>query len=90
MSEKERPPAGTEMFRYGRGDQVRIYKLRVVAGGTELWRVTEQAGREDTWIKEEDFRDSEAAARYIEEIERALTAGGWRQVSEFQLPPDRR
>ena len=39
MTENERAPGG-EVFRYSRDGDVRIYSLRVVAGGTELWRVT--------------------------------------------------
>jgi hypothetical protein len=81
----EKPSKGTEVFRYSRGDEVRVYTLHIVSGGTELWRVTERRGQADSWIKEEDFRSAEVAGRYLEEIERMLTAGGWRHVSEFQL-----
>ena len=73
--------AGGEVFRFGRGEEVRIYSLRVVKGGTELWRVTVRPGQPDSSIKEEDFTSAEVAARYFQEIERTLTAGGWRVVS---------
>jgi hypothetical protein len=35
-----RTSAGGEVFRYSRDGDVRIYSLRVVASGTEVWRVT--------------------------------------------------
>ena len=35
MTENERAPGG-EVFRYSRDGDVRIYSLRVAAGGTEL------------------------------------------------------
>jgi hypothetical protein len=74
-----------EMFRYKRGDDVRVYYLRVVAGGTELWRVTERAGLPPSAVKEDDFKDADVAAQFLKEVERCLTAGGWRLVSEFRL-----
>jgi hypothetical protein len=77
--------SGAEIFRYCRGDDVRIYTLHVVAGGTELWRVTVRPGQPDSAIKEEDFKSADVAARYFQEIERTLTAGGWREVSRLRL-----
>jgi len=35
-----RTSAGGEVFRYSRDGDVRIYRLGVVASGTEVWRVT--------------------------------------------------
>ena len=84
MTESE-GASGGEVFRYGRGDEIRIYSLHVVAGGTELWRVTVRPGRPDAAIKEEDFTSVDVALRYFEEIERTLTAGGWRSVSGFRF-----
>lgn len=69
-----------EVFRYSRGDVLRIYALRLVSGGTELWRVTCQPGQSDTEILEETFTSADAAAQYFGEIARTLTAGGWREV----------
>jgi hypothetical protein len=69
-----------EVFRYSRGEAVRIYSLHVIAGGTELWRVTVRPGQPDSAVKEEDFTSADMAARYIEEIVRTLVAGGWREV----------
>lgn len=89
MAEKSNKVAaiGTEVFRYSRGDEVRVYDLRMVPGGTELWRVTTQAGQLARSVKESDFKESEAAAAYFLEIERTLTAGGWHQLSAFTLRP---
>jgi hypothetical protein len=70
-----------ELFRYGRGEHVRVYVLRVVDGGTELWRITEVEGQPSQSIMETSFSGPEEAAAFIEEVERTLTAGGWR-VSE--------
>jgi hypothetical protein len=84
MTENERSPGG-EVFRYSRGGDVRIYSLRVVTGGTELWRVTVVPGEPDSAILEEHFKSAEVAAQYFEEIERALIAGGWRELSRFRL-----
>ena len=84
MTENERSPGG-EVFRYSRDGDVRIYSLRVVAGGTELSRVTVVQGEPDSAILEEHFKSAEVAAQYFGEIERALIAGGWREVSRFRL-----
>jgi hypothetical protein len=68
-----------EVFRYARGDEVRIYSFHVVPGGTELWRVTERVGQPAESVMETTFRRSEEAAAFLEEVTRALTAGGWRR-----------
>ena len=69
-----------DIFRYGKGDQVRRYDFRVVPGGAELWRITEKPGCPPIEVKEDDFRSARAAEACFEEIERALIAGGWRQL----------
>jgi len=58
---------------------VRIYNLHVVESGVELWRVTESADQPSQSVKETDFTGVEAAADFLEEVERTLTAGGWRR-----------
>ena len=68
MTENERAP-GSEVFRYSRDGDVRIYSLRVVAGGTELWRVTVVPGEPDSAILEEHFKTAEVAGQYFEEID---------------------
>ena len=68
-----------EIFRYRRKDEVRVYDLRIVPGGTELWRVTSRPGQPDAEIKEDEFKSRETALECFAEIERALTAGGWRE-----------
>jgi hypothetical protein len=80
MGEHERKAAAGihEVLRYRREQEVRVYSLHVVPGGTELWRVTETAGQAPVSVKETDFRRSDAAAEFLEEVRRALTAGGWR------------
>ena len=84
MTENEQVPEG-EVFRFMRGEEVRIYSLRVVKGGAELWRITIRPGQPDAAIKEEDFTDAEAAAQYFDEIARMMMAGKWRKISEFQI-----
>jgi len=70
-----------ELFRYERGDEVRIYNLRVVPPGAELWRVTEVAGQEPTSIREANLASTEEAIELLHDIERSLKAGGWTQTS---------
>jgi hypothetical protein len=67
-----------EVLRCTRGDETRIYDLRVVADGAELWRTTESPGDEPHSVKESHFTGSEEAAQFLEEVRRALIAGGWR------------
>ena len=67
-----------EVLRRRRGDDTRIYRLRVVAGGAELWRVERSAGASPRWVKESDLKGPEDTAALLGEIQRALTAGGWR------------
>ena len=69
-----------EVFRYGRGDEVRIYRFHVVAGGTELWRVGQRPGEPDDRIMETTFTRASDAAQFLEEVTRALLAGGWRRI----------
>ena len=76
MSETESP--GHEVLRCTRGGETRIYRLRAVPDGAELWRTTEQPGAEPQSVKECDFKGSEEASQFLEEVRRTLIAGGWR------------
>lgn len=76
MSETETP--GHEVLRCTRGSETRIYRLRAVPDGAELWRTTEQSGAESQSVKECDFKGSEEASQFLEEVRRTLVAGGWR------------
>jgi hypothetical protein len=69
---------GHEVCRYCRGEDVRVYRLRAVEEGVELWRVTIRPGQPDHVIQEDRFTDVDAAVEYFEDIRRALTAGGWK------------
>jgi hypothetical protein len=62
---------------FTRGDQTRIYRLRRVSEGAELWRITEAPGQQRQSIMEALFKSSEEAGAFLEEIQRALIAGGW-------------
>jgi hypothetical protein len=73
--------ADGEVFRFGRGGDVRSYRLRVVSGGVELWRFTLRSGEPTTAIMEEHFTSADLAVHYFGEIERTLRVGGWRPVS---------
>jgi hypothetical protein len=70
-----------EVFRYRRDDEVRIYQLCAVPGGLELWRVLERGGEPAGSVKETDFRRPDEVGQFLEEVERTLTVGGWRQES---------
>lgn len=67
-----------EVLRRTRADQTRIYHLRAVAGGAELWRIEGCPGEPLRSVKESHFNGPEEAAAFLEEVRRALTAGGWR------------
>lgn len=67
-----------ECLRCTRGDETRIYQLRRVADGAELWRTEERPGAARTRAKEAHLKAPEEAAALLEELRRALTAGGWR------------
>jgi hypothetical protein len=67
-----------EMFRCVRGEETRIYRLRVVTAGAELWRIVESPGSLPQSVKESHFAGADEAARFLEELRRALKAGGWR------------
>jgi hypothetical protein len=72
------PDVFHEVFSCERGTETRSYNMRVIPGGAELWRVTESTDGTIQSIKEADFRSSEEASAFLEEVRRALTAGGWR------------
>jgi hypothetical protein len=67
------------VLRCVRGDETRTYGLLVVAGGVELWRVTESPQAVET-VKESDLASSEQTAAFLEELRRSLVAGGWHAV----------
>ncbi len=71
---------GHELLRCTRGDETRIYRLRAVAGGAELWRITECPGETTRSVKESDFTDLETTSEFLEEVRRTLRAGGWREA----------
>jgi hypothetical protein len=75
MPNKETP--AHEVLRCTRGDETRIYSLRVVSDGAELWRTTEFPGEEAHSVKECHFKGSEEALQFLEEVRRTLIAGGW-------------
>jgi hypothetical protein len=67
-----------EVFRCTRGQEKRTYNLRVVPRGAELWRVTESASAGLQSMKEAHFKESGEASKFLEELRRTLTAGGWK------------
>jgi hypothetical protein len=67
------------MFRFRKGDELRIYSLRAVPGGAELWRTTTVGEEAVTSIMEEDFTHLEAAIDTLRELEQRLRAGGWKK-----------
>jgi hypothetical protein len=69
-----------ELFRYQRRGEIRVYSLRIVSTGAELWRITEQPQERASSVKEADLKSSEEALEAIEDIERSLSAGGWRRM----------
>ena len=66
-----------ELIRYERGLETRVYRLRIVARGAELWRVMETPGEPPRSIKEADVASVDETLDLLEEIGRALTAAGW-------------
>jgi hypothetical protein len=70
-----------ELFRYRRAGELRIYSLRVIPGGAELWRITETAGELPTTVKEDDFTAAADAMQTLEELKQRLRAGGWQEIS---------
>jgi hypothetical protein len=80
MAEEGVMPTGfKELIRYTRADEVRIYNVRVMAPGLELWRVTHSADGETTSIKEADLTSSEETLELLEDIRRSLQAAGWKE-----------
>jgi hypothetical protein len=69
-----------EVLRCTRGDETRIYRLRAVAGGAELWRITECPGEKTRSVKESDFSDADQTSQFLEEVRRTLKAGGWQET----------
>ena len=69
-----------DIFSCERGDETRTYAMRVIPGGAELWRITESPRARIQSIKEGDFKSSEEAAKFLEELRHALIAGGWRDA----------
>jgi hypothetical protein len=68
-----------EILRCTRGDETRIYTLRVVSNGVELWRIIESPGANPRSIKESHFTDVDETSQFLDEVRRTLRAGGWRE-----------
>jgi hypothetical protein len=73
-------PEFRPLLRYGRGDEIRTYNVRVVPGGAELWAVTEAFGRVPRVLKEGLFTNTDEALEFLEEVHRTLMVGGWRVI----------
>ena len=69
-----------EVLRCTRGDETRIYRLRVVPDGAELWRMTQSPGEKTHSVKESDFKDPETTSQFLDEVRRTLKAGGWQET----------
>ena len=68
------------LLEYRRGDETRVYNVRVVPDGAELWAVTEAPGRVPRSVKEDLFTSADEALEFLEEVRRTLLAGGWREL----------
>jgi hypothetical protein len=92
MAKKEMPAFQTEgpefiastdfhqVLRCTRGDETRIYSVRGVSDGAELWRMTESPDHEPLTVKECHFKGSNEASQFLEEVRRTLIAGGWQET----------
>ena len=76
----DEPAKWHEVLRCTRGDETRTYRLRVVSGGAELWRMTESPGEQTRSVKESDFKDPETTSQFLDEVRRTLKAGGWQET----------
>lgn len=68
-----------DVGQFTRGEETRVYRLRVMSPGAELWRITEAPGEPGRSVKETFLETAEEAVAFLEEMQRALTAGGWRR-----------
>jgi len=73
-------PEFKPLLEYRRGDETRVYNVRVVAEGAELWAVTEAPGRVPRSVKEGLFTSAVEALEFLDEVHRTLLAGGWRDA----------
>ncbi len=80
QDETPKAAAFPELARYHRADVYRVYELRPVKDGAELWRITSAPDCEPAAIRETTLRSTEEAVEFLEEIERTLRAGGWKAV----------
>jgi hypothetical protein len=68
-----------EVLRVTRKDETRIYRILVGSDNTELWRFIEAPGQPTQSIKECDLPNADAAWKFLDEVQRTLKAGGWRE-----------
>jgi hypothetical protein len=69
-----------EVLRCERGAEIRIYSLRSVSGGAELWRVIEINGEPASSVRECLLKTPEETAEFLEEVRRTLRTGGWEEI----------
>lgn len=81
--EAQQPPDDldecVEILTCVRRNETRVYRLRIVTGGAELWRTSQSDAGGIQSLKESDFRSSEQVTAFLEELRRSLIAGGWRE-----------
>ena len=73
-------PEFRPLLQYKRGEETRVYNVRVVADGAELWAVTEAPGKVPRAVKEGLFTSADETLEFLEEVRRTLMAGGWREI----------
>ena len=69
-----------ELFRYEKAGRVRIYNLRAVSHGAELWVASSKAGKVTASRKLMTFNNPDEATIVQEDVEQTLRAGGWREI----------
>lgn len=66
--------------RYRKARRTRIYKLRDVNHGAELWVVAEEGGKTENARKIVTFENPDDVAPFMADVDRELRAGGWLPV----------
>lgn len=67
-----------ELFRYRKASRTRVYNLRIISEAeAELWVVSEEGHRSRKLVT---FDNPDDAVPFIQDVERELREGGWREI----------
>jgi len=74
-------PGLREVLRYRKAGRIRVYSLRMLDRGAELWVAVGKAGRLGQAKKRVQFSASDDVSVFLEDVEQTLRRGEWTRLT---------